>query len=335
MTRVAVSAAPITIQILSFFEEWRPRSELADELDRYSPESIGDAIQQLIDRTLLVEEGTEVATSDEAVARAWQYWMPHGAFHFATKDAAFVPQEEWPALAADFLSAADQPSLTKRYPDRPAHPLPPATEEQDAFLRVLLARKTHREYSGASVPLTSLATLLRYTWGTIGTVDSPNFGPLLQKTSPSGGARHPGEVYVAVLDVEGMAPGYYHYDHETHALERLHDRTFTTDEMRAEVLELTLGQEHVGAAGAVCFMTAVLPRTWFKYRAPRAYRIVSLETGHLGQTFCLVATWLGLAPFVTAAVVDTAIERRLGIDGIEETALYVAGVGMPVDVSRD
>ena len=51
--------------------------------------------------------------------------------------------------------------------------------------------------------------------------------------------------------------------------------------------------------------------------------------GHLAQTFCLVATWLGLAPFTTAAIVDTDIERTLGIDGVEETILYVAGVGMP------
>jgi hypothetical protein len=62
---------------------------------------------------------------------------------------------------------------------------------------------------------------------------------------------------------------------------------------------------------------------------PRAYRIVTLETGHLGQTFCLVATWLGLAPFTTAACRDTAIERALGIDRIEESLLYLAGVGLP------
>jgi len=60
---------------------------------------------------------------------------------------------------------------------------------------------------------------------------------------------------------------------------------------------------------------------------------VSLETGHLAQTFCLVATWLGLAPFTTAALVDTEIERTLGIDGVNETIMYVGGVGMPRTVS--
>jgi SagB-type dehydrogenase family enzyme len=135
-------------------------------------------------------------------------------------------------------------------------------------------------------------------------------------------------VYVAALDVDGLAPGLYHYNHRDHVLERLR-----RGPMRDEVLRHTVGQKHVGKACAVCYMTAVLPRTMYKYRAPRAYRVVSLETGHLAQTFCLVATWLGLAPFITAALADTAIERALGIDGVNETILYVAGVGMPRTVS--
>ena len=75
-------------------------------------------------------------------------------------------------------------------------------------------------------------------------------------------------------------------------------------------------------------MTAVFARTMWKYRRARAYRVVLLETGHLCQTFCLTATRLGLAPFSTAALRDSLIERDLGIDGISESALYVAGVGL-------
>lgn len=67
----------------------------------------------------------------------------------------------------------------------------------------------------------------------------------------------------------------------------------------------------------------------WKYRSPRAYRIVTLDAGHLCQTFCLTATFLGLAPFCTAALKDTLIEKDLGLDGITESVLYVAGVGLP------
>jgi SagB-type dehydrogenase family enzyme len=75
-------------------------------------------------------------------------------------------------------------------------------------------------------------------------------------------------------------------------------------------------------------MTAVLPRTMWRYRFSRAYRVLLLEAGHFCQTFCLVATWLGLAPFCTAALRDEKIEEKLRLNGATETVLYAAGVGM-------
>ena len=74
-------------------------------------------------------------------------------------------------------------------------------------------------------------------------------------------------------------------------------------------------------------MTAVFPRVHWKYEASRAYRMVLIEAGHLCQTFCLTATWLGLAPFCTMSLADSKIEQDLGIDGVNESVIYVAGVG--------
>jgi SagB-type dehydrogenase family enzyme len=324
VTRIAVSAAPITVQILSLFDDWQGRGALAPQLPEFSRASISRAVRDLVEHTLLVAEGSAAARLDQEVATTWKQWLPHGSFHFATKDAPFANPRQWKRLAQKIKAAAPQPALVKTYPKRKATALPPARTESDEFLRVLLERKTHREFSGESLPLESLATLLRYTWGSIGTLESPNFGTLFHKTSPSGGARHPAEVYVAALDVDGLTPGLYHYNHVDHTLEQLR-----TGQLRDEVLRLTLGQEHVGNACAVCFMTAVFPRSSYKYHTARAYRVVTLDTGHVGQTFCLVATWLGLAPFTTAALADTDTERALGIDGVNEGILYVAGVGMP------
>jgi SagB-type dehydrogenase family enzyme len=329
VTRIAVAADPIALTILSFFDDWQPRAALARALPAYRPASVARAVAQLLDHTLLVEEGSREAALCESVDRVWHDWLPHGAFHFGTKDAPFVPPARWARMARQFLAAAPQPPLYKRNPRLPRTALPAVPPADDAFTRALLARRTHRDFSGDAVTLDALAALLHYTWGAMGLIESPNFGPLLHKTSPSGGARHPGEVYLAALNVKGLAQGIYHYSVKDHALERIR-----RGRMRDAVLRYTLGQQHVGEACAVFFMTALLPRTMFKYRSPRAYRIVSLETGHLGQTFCLVATWLGLAPFTTAAVVDTQVEQALGIDGVSETLMYVVGVGMPKSASR-
>lgn len=126
------------------------------------------------------------------------------------------------------------------------------------------------------------------------------------------------------LRVKGLRPGLYHYHPQRHALEMI------SAGATAEKAKLYCAhQSYTRSAAALFFMTAVFARTMWKYPKGRAYRVVLLETGHLCQTFCLVATWLGLAPFCTAALNDRAIEKDLKIDGITESILYAAGVGLP------
>jgi hypothetical protein len=255
-TRVAVSADPITIQILNFFGQWRQRDALIAQLPQFGADSVRKAVTELLRHSLLVEAGSEQARLGEAIADTWKHWLPHGSYHFATKDAPFASPTQWARMAREFRAVAPQPAWMKEYPRVKKRRLPPAESESDRFLQVLLGRKTHREFSKASLPVERLATLLHYTWGAMGTIESPNFGPLLHKTSPSGGARHPGEVYVAALRVEGLAPGLYHYNIRDHSLELL-----KKGPMRRAVLSYALGQEHVGTSCAVFFMTASFPRT--------------------------------------------------------------------------
>ena len=77
------------------------------------------------------------------------------------------------------------------------------------------------------------------------------------------------------------------------------------------------------------FFSAIFARITWRYPYSRAYRAALVEAGHLCQTFCLTATWLGLAPYCIMGLADSLIERDLGIDGISESVLYAAGVGRP------
>ena len=132
------------------------------------------------------------------------------------------------------------------------------------------------------------------------------------------------------LRIKGLTPGLYHYHPSRHHLETI--RIGATPE---QAWQYCAGQNFTKRAAALFLMTAVFPRTIWKYHRPRAYRVVLLDAGHLCQTFCLVATWLGLAPFCTAALKDTLIEKDLGIDGANESVLYVAGVGLPPTSVRE
>jgi SagB-type dehydrogenase family enzyme len=131
------------------------------------------------------------------------------------------------------------------------------------------------------------------------------------------------------LRVDGLERGIYHYQAHNHRLARL--PAAATSRIAAAYCA---HQSYFGKAAALFIMTAVFARTMWKYGRARAYRLVLLEAGHLCQTFCLTATRLGLAPFSTAALKDSLIENDLGLDGISESVLYVAGVGLVPDRSK-
>ena len=222
-----------------------------------------------------------------------------------------------------------QPKFVKAAKAAKKVPLPARTFLDSEFIRVLIARKTHRRFSKQKLPLETVSQLLYLVWGVTGYRYSPRFGKLFHKTSPSGGARHPGEVYLMALRVKGLRAGLYHYQAATHQLEMINTNT-----SREKAWLYCARQHFVRNAAALFLMTALFPRTMWKYQHPRAYRVVLLDAGHLCQTFCLTATWLGLAPFCTAALKDTLIEKDLGIDGIRESVLYIAGVGLPAISAR-
>jgi SagB-type dehydrogenase family enzyme len=326
LTHSIVSANPIAFRILCFFNEWRRADDVVEELPGFSSSSVQAAVRQLVSNQLLLEENSLAAKRDERLAKEWAHWLPHGSFHFSTRNITYITPEAGRLAAKGFLRHSAQPSFYKSIAGSKRIPLtrpqPPAGE----FLRALLDRRTHREFSPQPVSCDAISTLLYYTFGVTGYLKAPVYGMLPLTTSPSGGARHPIEAYLVALRVKGLPRGIYHYHTRNHELELV--RSGATSK---RVLKYAEGQAHVANAAAVLLMTAVFPRTMWKYRSARAYRVVLLDAGHVCQTFCLVASWLGLAPFCTAVFSEKRIEQDLRVDGVSESAMYVAGVGMPAE----
>jgi SagB-type dehydrogenase family enzyme len=329
-TQLSVSATPLTCEVLDFFDSWRTSQEAVIHFAGYTPRSVRAALAGLVQHGLLLPKDSPEVTRDTRIAKEWSAWLPAGSFHFATKDALYIDRSHWSLnRLKSILPKTPQPGIFKTLKGAMKVSLPRRAFPDSEFIRVLMARKTHRRFSKEGVALEAVSQLLSLVWGVTGYLYSPRFGKLLHKTSPSAGARHPGEVYLMALRVKGLSPGLYHYHPAHHYLEKLSTRV-----TRNKAWLYCARAEHAKKAAALFLMTAVFPRTMWKYRVARAYRVVLLDAGHLCQTFCLVATWLGLAPFCTAALKDTLIEKDLGIDGIRESVLYVAGVGLPATSAR-
>ena len=324
-----VTASPLASTVLHFIDRWRPLRELLSAMNEYTPASLRKAVRSLAQYSLLQQQGQGPAQGERELL-AWKEWNPAAAyFHLATKDVRFQPdsQKEYRALLR-LAKSKPMPRPVKCYAQVRRIPLPSPKLDSE-FAHLLLARRTWRKFSKRTVALPVVANLLGLTWGVQGWVKIPGFGAVAVKTSPSAGALHPIEAYVLARNVQELQAGLYHYNAADHRLELLRRGAGSRD-----ITRYLANQWWYAGASFMVFMTAVFSRTQWKYDYARAYRAVLLEAGHLCQTFCLTATSLNLAPFCTMAFADSRIEKAIGIDGISESVLYVAGAGMRPDNER-
>lgn len=318
-------APPPVVAVLDAARVWTPARNLASLLPGVSATAVATLLRRLVQLGLLEREGAKARDAREDAADGWGAWNPvAGFFHQATRDVRFSPRADANAFLRRQARATPPPAAVAARPDAPAGDVtllpPPAID--GTLARTLRARQSWRRLGRGPLTLDALGTLLGLTWGVQAWVDVDGFGAMALKTSPSGGARHSVEAYVAVRRVRGLAPGLYHYEADAHRLVRLPAR-LTGRALAACVPH----QTWMATAPVLVFMTAVFARAQWRYPTPRAYRTVLAEVGHHAQTFCLLATERALAPFCTMALADSVVERLLGVDGIREAVLYAVGVG--------
>jgi SagB-type dehydrogenase family enzyme len=314
-----VEIPPHLLSVLHACTAWRSIETLAADL-KISQTRAQLFVRSLTAQSLLQRSDAPTDPRDVAMA-ALSEWNPAaGLFHTATKHVRFLARPAARSLARRRARIRAMPAPVKRLRGAPAISLP-QPQCVGEFPEVLLSRRTWRRFGAAPAPLPDVATILALTAGVQQWVPT-EFGRLPLKTSPSGGARHPIELYVCVNRVTGLSPGLYHYASDVHRLEVMRAGDFT------ERLRVWMPRsEYFARAAFVVVLTAVLDRQVWRYPYARAYRAALAEAGHVCQTFCLTATWLGLAPFCLMGLDDAEIEKDLGVDGVGETVLYVAGAG--------
>lgn len=313
---------PITFEAASLLDElsdWITVEQLSDRL------GAGDNLTTVAETIDLLLTMGMVEREADQVSGGWPQWSPEATFfHFSTKNGFFpVDLGTRNRELAEKAKQHPQPAPTKQL-QGPRLRLAAADLASHDLESTLKTRRTWRRFSEQPVPAAALGTLLETTFGVQRRGQVKGQGPVILRTSPSGGSRHPIEAYLLAWNVDGLAPGAYHYDSDTNELVDL-DRRISAD----DIAPLLAHQTYFARAGAAVIMCPVFARTMWRYEQSRAYRTVLIDAGHLGQTFCLVATALGLAPFTTMAFSEAGLEEVLGLDGVGECPVYVAGVGMP------
>jgi SagB-type dehydrogenase family enzyme len=323
-TGVRAPATPLVVEILDVCENWRAASDLLADLRAPDSTALDPVLSALVEHTFLERSDRPIPASHQLYAQ-WGGWRPAAAFfHAATKDMRYGKATRVDSLLRQKATADPPPSPLKPAGDaKRAHALPLPQPAPVTLSNALAERRTWRQFRSASLSQEHLATLLGLTFGVQQWIHVEGFNRMPLKTSPSGGARHAIEAYAYVRRVKGLRPGWYHYDPDRHVLQPIASRGRGSRKISTYLPT----QAWYDNAAVLIAMTAVFARAQWRYGYPRAYRSVLAEAGHLAQTWCLLATSLGLAPFCSMALADSAIERDLGIDGVSEGVVYAAGAG--------
>jgi len=222
-------------------------------------------------------------------------------------------------LPAGYLDWRKKPGPYKVYQEAPKAKLP--APERAGGMPVWEAvgrRRSVRDFRRSPVSTEDLSQLL---WASQGVTKV--MGEYALRSAPSAGALYPVETYLSVQMVEGIEPGIYHYGVRDHELELLQPGDF-----RAEVAKAALDQGFLAEAAVVFAWTAVFARSKWKYKE-RAYRYVYLDAGHIAQSVALAAVALGLGSCQIAALYDDEVNAILGVDGKEESVVYMTALGRP------
>ncbi|HAI21940.1 MAG TPA: nitroreductase [Clostridiales bacterium UBA8153] len=179
-------------------------------------------------------------------------------------------------------------------------------------------RVSVRRYGPKPLTLMELAYLLWCAQG----VKSIEARQVTLRNVPSAGARHPLETYVLANNVAGLSPGLYRYIATAHVLTPI-----TTEAGLAEQLaRACLNQRMVSQAAAAFFWAADAYRCAWRY-GERGYRYMHLDAGHACQNLALAAVAIGGGSCAVGAYDDDAVNRLLGLDGVDDFVVYAAVVG--------
>jgi len=125
---------------------------------------------------------------------------------------------------------------------------------------------------------------------------------------------------------DGLAPGFYHYRGQEHALTRIVD---------AEAPATAMLDDCAGAWGqpgrppqVLVVIASRLPRLAWKYSGI-AYKISLMNAGVAIQSLYLVANDLGLAGAAAGSGNPELFARATGVSSWEETSIAEFGFGRP------
>lgn len=195
--------------------------------------------------------------------------------------------------------------------------LPRPSKIDVPFSEVVSKRASCRTYIPRKISVQDLSNILWMGYGIREKKGNFYFG-----NAPSAGALYPLDIYVAIFHVATLENGIYRYNAYQNALEMIKKGDFSR-----ELINGCLGQSFVGSGAFTALISAVFRRNMRKY-GERGVRYIFIDAGHVVQNMILTAESLSLGACPVGAFFDNELNEIIGLDGEEETIIYLLSIGV-------
>ncbi|MCU0285255.1 MAG: SagB/ThcOx family dehydrogenase [Acidobacteria bacterium] len=196
---------------------------------------------------------------------------------------------------------------------------------------VIRSRRSIRKYSGHSMSLEDLATILFYGQGVSGKLHLSNMPDTVSlgkndeidlRTAPSGGGLNPIDLYIIAENIEGLDRGGYLYLPQYHALKTVKkwDTNFNISQMGQ------FGEIQVLKSNFLLVFAYNLYENSRKYGDPGlAYGLI--EAGEISENIHLICTAMGIGPCDVGGYAKHRLEENLSLDGLSQHVIHLTVIG--------
>jgi SagB-type dehydrogenase family enzyme len=215
-------------------------------------------------------------------------------------------------------AASGKPAPKRPIPSGNIHVLPDPLKNHHPMdlTTALKTRRSLRMFTGSPLTENHLSYLLWASQGITGQSE-------MFRSSPSAGALHPVDIYIAVQKVAGIPVGIWRYYPEGHLLELIEEGTSPISALGKACL---MQPAVLRAPVLFCFVATPYRAIW-KYGV-RGYRDMFLDAGHICENLYLAGTQEELGVCSIGAFNDEEAHQALRLSE-GQIFLYAAACGHP------
>lgn len=280
--------------------------------DKITIQAISDAMETGLDRVNAVAE----LLVRERIIVSKASGCPYG-YHVATRDYPFLD------MSTGIQAFSEDAHIMRRYLDEsdsrpsPYLDIDPSSEGMRIAIPRPLDFSLESAYHSEFLRFVSLISLsfgeISKIWPFVDQISRYSQMMLLHKSVPSGGSRHPIELFIKVHKSPCLIPGMYHFNVRNNDLVLIEDRE-QAPRKHVTPRESTWYVEF--------FLAAAIERDMFRYRDPRSFRAVLVDAGHCDGQLAALSSFLNWS-YASVAEIDINFGERVGAD--TELPLLIRG----------